>query len=123
MALVVAGSVVLAVIFVVPFLVYGAASAVWGLKTPEGASPGRFLTSVFVEKVGTAVAFVLLFALAREAWAASWLAYAGVWWVMFVFGEVGRAIGPGYSWKEAAAGIVSETVYLPLSAYLVAVVL
>jgi hypothetical protein len=34
---------VLAVIFAVPFAVYGLASAVVGLKTPEGASPARFL--------------------------------------------------------------------------------
>jgi len=36
---------------------------------------------------------------------------------MFVIGEVGQAIGPNYTWKEAIAGIISETVYLPLSAY------
>lgn len=38
---------------------------------------------------------------------------------MFVIGEVGQAIGPNYGWKEAVAGVISETVYLPLSAWLV----
>ncbi len=37
---------------------------------------------------------------------------------MFVLDEVGQAIGPKYSAKEAVAGVVSETIYLPLSAYL-----
>jgi hypothetical protein len=33
-----------------------------------------------------------------------------------VFDEIGQAIGPKYSVPEAVAGIVSETIYLPLSA-------
>jgi hypothetical protein len=37
---------------------------------------------------------------------------------MFVFDEVGQAIGPRNSIAEAIAGVVSETVYLPFSAYL-----
>jgi hypothetical protein len=36
---------------------------------------------------------------------------------MFVIGEVGQAIGPNYSWKEAVAGAISETVYFPLAAF------
>jgi hypothetical protein len=36
--------------------------------------------------------------------------------MMFVFDEIGQAIGPKYSVPEAVAGIVSETIYLPLSA-------
>jgi hypothetical protein len=35
---------------------------------------------------------------------------------MFIIGEIGQAISPNYSWKEALAGIISETIYLPLSA-------
>jgi hypothetical protein len=35
---------------------------------------------------------------------------------MFVIGEVGQAIGPGYSWQEAVLGIVSESVYFPAAA-------
>ena len=45
---------VLVVIYAVPILVYGLASAVVGLKTPERASPARFLTGVLVSKIGTA---------------------------------------------------------------------
>jgi hypothetical protein len=38
---------------------------------------------------------------------------------MFILGEIGQAIGPNYSWKEAILGIISEIVYVPLSAYLI----
>ena len=109
---------VLIIIYVVPFLVYGLGSAVAGLKTPEGASPVKFLISVLVTKIGTAITFVLLFYFARSALSGQWLLYAFVWWLLFVFGEVGQTIGPNYSWKEAIAGVLSETVYLPFSAYL-----
>lgn len=44
--------VVLAVIYAVPFVVYGLASVVVGLKTPQGVWPARFLTGVFVSKRG-----------------------------------------------------------------------
>jgi len=110
--------VVLAVIYTVPFLVYGLSSVVVGLKTPEGASPARFLTGVLVSKIGTALAFVLIFYLARDSLSGQWLLYASFWWLMFVFDEIGQAIGPRYSLAEAIAGVVSETIYLPLSAYL-----
>jgi hypothetical protein len=109
---------VLAVIYIVPILVYGLASVVAGLKTPEGASPAQFLISVLVSKTGTAIAFVLIFYFARNSLSGQWLLYAFIWWLMFVIGEVGQAIGPNYTWKEAIAGVISETVYLPLSAYL-----
>jgi hypothetical protein len=109
----------LAIIYIVPFLVYGVFSAVAGLKLPEGASPVQFLASVFVSKVGTAIAFVLIFYLARSSLSGRWLLYASIWWMMFVIGEVGQAIGPNYSWKEAIAGSVSETIYFPLSAFVI----
>lgn len=108
---------VLAIIYIVPFLVYGLASVVIDLKPPEGASPARFLTSVFVSKVGTAIAFVLIFYFARSSLSGQWFLYALVWWLMFVFGEIGQAIGPNYSWKEAIMGIISETIYVPFSAF------
>jgi hypothetical protein len=38
---------------------------------------------------------------------------------MFAIGEVGQAIGPSYSWKEALAGLISETAYFPLGAWIV----
>lgn len=108
---------VLAIIYIVPIVVYGLASAVAGLKTPEGASPAQFLISVLVSKIGTAIAFVLIFYFARNSLSGQWLLYAFIWWLMFVLGEIGQAIGPNYSWKEAIAGMISETLYLPLSAY------
>lgn len=103
-----------AVIFVVPILVYGAFSAVTGLQ-PPGESPMLFLAGTAVSKLGTAIAFAGIFYLARDAIGGQWLLYAGIWWLMFAIGEVGQAIGPTYSWQEAVAGIVSETIYFPLS--------
>ena len=109
---------VLAIIYIVPFLIYGLASVVAGLKSPEGASPARFLVSVLISKIGTAIAFVLIFHFARNSLSGQWILYAFLWWLMFVMGEIGQTIGPNYTWKEAIAGILSETIYLPLSAYI-----
>ena len=78
-----------------------------------------FLLSIFVSKIGTAIAFVLIFYFVLDIFGDNWLLYAFIWWVMFFIGEIGQAIGPDYSWKEAIAGIISETAYFPLSAYLV----
>ncbi|MBK9601239.1 MAG: hypothetical protein IPO36_05245 [Anaerolineales bacterium] len=108
---------VLTIIYIVPFLIYGLASVVAGLKSPEGASPARFLVSVLISKIGTAIAFVLIFHFARNSLSGQWMLYAFLWWLMFVMGEIGQTIGPNYTWKEAVAGILSETIYLPLSAY------
>ncbi len=110
---------VLAVIYIVPFVVYGLFSMLFGLKPPEGSSPLLFLLSVFISKIGTAIAFVLIFYFSRNVFGGNWLLYAFIWWLMFVIGEVGQAIGPHYSWKEAIAGIISETIYLPVSVYIV----
>ena len=109
---------VLAIIFFVPFMIYAATSAFTGLETP-GGSPLVFLTGVLVSKSGTALAFVLLFHFARDSLSGHWVLYAAIWWMMFATGEVCQAIGPNYSWLEAIAGIISETIYFPLSAYLV----
>jgi hypothetical protein len=108
---------VLAIIYAVPFLVYGLFSAVTDLKLPGDAPPAVFLASVLVSKLGTALAFVLIFYVARGSLGGQWLVYALLWWVMFVLGEIGQAIGPDYTWKEAIAGVVSETIYVPLAAY------
>ena len=99
----------LLIIYLVPFLVYAGFSVFGGLETPEG-SPLAFLAGALVSKTGTALAFVLVFYLARNDLGGRWLAYAGLWWLMFVIGEIGQAIGPGYSWREALAGIISETI-------------
>ena len=108
---------VLVIIYIVPFLVYSLFSIVAGLRPPEGASPLQFLLSVLVSKVGTSFAFVLILYLARQSLVGRWLGYALIWWVMFIIGEVGQAIGPHYTWKEAIAGMISETIYVPLAAY------
>lgn len=110
---------VLLTIYLVPFLVYGLGAALAGLRTPAGVSPRQFLHGVLVSKVGTALAFVLIFQLAHSVLAGQWLLYAGAWWLMFVFGEIGQAIGPNYGWKAAVAGVISESIYLPLSAWMV----
>jgi hypothetical protein len=109
---------VLAIIFAVPIAVYGLFSAATGLQ-PPGDSPQMFLVGVFVSKTGTAIAFVLLFHVARSSLSGRWMLYAAIWWIMFAIGEVGQAIGPNYSWTEAIAGVISESIYLPLSAYAV----
>jgi hypothetical protein len=79
---------VLAIIFLVPIAVYGAMSAITGLQA------------------GTAIAFVLTFHFAKSALAGQWLFYAALWWLIFVLGEIGQAIGPDYWLQEAVAGIV-----------------
>jgi hypothetical protein len=107
-----------AVIFVVPFLVYGLATVVAGVKQPEGVSPARFLFGVLISKLGTAIAFVLLFYVTRSTLTEHWLLYAFLWWLSFLTGEIGQTIGGQYTWKEAIAGVISESIYLPLSAYL-----
>jgi hypothetical protein len=101
-------------LFVVPVLVYGALSQLTGLQ-PPGNDPAAFLTGVAVSKLGTALAFVGIWLLARDDLSAQLWVYVGLWWLMFVLGEIGQAIGPDYSWSEALGGIVSETIYLPVS--------
>ncbi len=109
---------VLVIIYLVPMVVYGIFSSLIGAKMPEGVSPLMFLLSVLVSKLGTAIAFVVIFYLARNIFGNNWFLYALLWWVMFAVGEIGQAIGPNYSWKEAVAGIISEAIYFPAAAYL-----
>ena len=90
----------LAIIYFVPFLVYGPFSALGWLSLPAGASPGQFLLSVLVTKLGIAGAFVLIIFVTRPALASHWLLYAFLWWLMFALGELGQAIGPGYTWNK-----------------------
>jgi hypothetical protein len=108
---------VLAIFFVVAFVVYGAVASVTGLKPPSGASSLVFLSGVLLVKTGHAIAFVLLFDLARGAFTRHWLIYAFVWWLMFAIGEVGQAIAFSYSWLDAIAGVIAETIYFPAAAF------
>ena len=109
---------VLLTIYVVPFVVYGGASILGGLRPPTTASPGRFLLGVMVTKLGAAVAFVSIFALSRAIWDQRWLLYAMLWFVMFAFSELGEAVAGRTTKQEAILGVVSEAVYAPLSAYI-----
>ena len=108
----------LIIIFVVPFLVYAGFSAMGWVEPPKGP-PAAFLASVLVSKAGTAIGFVAIFAMARSDMSGNWLTYAAVWWLMFVIGELGQMIGPDYTWREALAGALSETIYFPAAAWVV----
>lgn len=103
----------LVIIFLVPVVIYGVFSSFLGVKEPDEKL--RFFMSVLVQKVGTALGFVLLFYVARDYFTDKWLAYSLLWFFMFAIQEVGQALGPHYSKKEAAAGIVSEFIYFPLA--------
>ncbi len=106
----------LAIIFVVPVLVYAIFTAVFGLKEPEKKL--GFFVGVLLQKVGTAIGFVALFYLGHSYFADNWLLYSMVWFVMFAITEIGQTFMPNYSKKEAVAGIISEAVYFPLSAFI-----
>jgi hypothetical protein len=106
----------LVIIYVVPFIFYAAATVVWDLKPPDDAPAWQFLLGVLVSKTGTAIAFVAIYHFAKSGLDRKWLLYASIWWVSFAIGELGQAIGPNYSWKEAVIGIISEALYFPLAA-------
>jgi hypothetical protein len=110
---------VLVVIYIVPFLVYAGFTLVTDLRAPADISPGRFLLSILISKVGVSIAFVLIYYKVRNSLNGKWLWYSSVWLAMLIFGEVGQAIGPDYSWTEAIAGIISEIIYFPVSGYIV----
>jgi hypothetical protein len=110
--------VVLAVMYLVPFLVYGPASALGWVEIPVPEAPGRFVVSVLATKVSLATGFVGVFFVGRSVFGARWLTYAAVWWLMFGLGEVGSALAGQYGWGEAMAGILAEAIYVPASAYL-----
>lgn len=106
------------VMFFAPLLPYGLLSVLTGLQPPGDSTPA-FMLGVVAMKIGVAIGFVLIYQLARDSLTGRWFAYATVWWLMYAIVEVGQAIGPGYSWSEAGAGIVAEAIYFPLSAWIV----
>jgi hypothetical protein len=110
---------VFATFFAIPMVVYGILAAPMGMKVP-GEDPLAFLAGVAVSKFGTAIAFVGLWLMVRYDHADRIWTYVLIWWLMFVLGEIGQTIGPDYSWKEALAGIISESIYLPLAGLIVA---
>lgn len=110
---------ILVILHAAPFLVYGTLSVITGLQPPDQGSPLAFMLSVLISKLGHAIAFVLIYYLARNSLSSQWLLYALVWWLMFTLGEVGQAILPSYTWEMAAGGIISEAIYFPLSALVI----
>ena len=109
----------LVIIYTVPFLLYAASTVVWDIKAPDDIAPWKFLTGILVSKVGTAIAFVLLYEFSKVGLNRKWLLYAFIWWLSFAIGELGQAIGPHYTWKEAIVGIISEAIYFPLAAFFI----
>lgn len=109
-------------LFVVPIIVYGAFASLSWLH-PPGDDAFVFLSGVAVSKLGTALAFVGIWLLGREIFEREWGLYVFFWLVMFVLGEVGQALGPDYGWQEALAGVISESLYLPLAGLIVARIL
>ncbi len=106
-----------AVIFAVPFVVYGAASVFLSLRQPDGPA-WRFLLGVAVTKLGTAAAFVVLFAASREAWRGRrWLLYGAIWFLAFAASEAGDLVRGASNSAEAILGVLSEAVYAPVSAF------
>ena len=108
-----------AIMMIVPFPIYGGFAALSLVEMPQQDSPGEFFLGVVVQKIGVALGFVLLFVLAKSIVLGRTMQYAAVWWVMYAIVETGQGIGPGYSAGDAVAGIISEAIYFPLSAWTV----
>ena len=106
----------LLIIYIVPFVLYALATVVWDLEPPDDTAPWQFLVSILVSKIGTAIAFVVIYRFAKLGLGRRWSLYALIWWLSFAIGELGQAIGPGYTWKEAVIGVISEALYFPLAA-------
>lgn len=117
MPLLLAAAAVLAIIYIVPFLVYGGASALGGIELPTETAPQRFLLGVLVTKLGTAVAFTVLLGLTSAVWGDRWPLYGLIWFAMFAASEVGDGISGRSSWREAWLGVLSEAIYAPASAF------
>ena len=107
----------LVIMYVVPLPVYGLMSAIGWVEMPDEGTPGQFMISVLVVKIGVALGFVLLLRAASGVFAPRWLLYGAIWWLMFAIVEIGQAIGPNYSIGDAVGGVIAEVVYFPLSSW------
>ncbi len=107
----------LAIMYVVPLPVYALMSAIGLVEMPNEGTPGQFMISVLVVKIGVALGFVLLLRLASGVFAERWVLYGAIWWLMFAIVELGQAIGPNYSIGDALGGVIAEAVYFPLSSW------
>lgn len=116
MSVILAIAAVLAIIYMVPFVVYVGADALHIVDIPPSASPQRFLLGVLITKLGTAVAFVLILQLAWSQSGYGWLTYAVIWFAMFATSEIGDAVSGRATWPESLLGIVAEALYAPAAA-------
>ena len=107
----------LVIMYVVPLPVYALLSAMGLVEMPDEGTPGQFMISVLVVKIGVALGFVWLLRLASGVFTVRWLLYGAIWWFMFAIVEIGQAIGPNYSIGDALGGIIAEAVYFPLSSW------
>lgn len=101
----------------VTFMVYSGLAVLVGLQPPDVGSTEQFFISVLLVKVGLAGGFVLLFYVARDVFGRQWVLYATIWWGAYTVIELGQAVGPNYSWLDAAGGIIAEAIYFPASAW------
>jgi hypothetical protein len=107
----------LVIMYVVPLPVYGLMSAIGLVEMPDEGTPGQFMISVLVVKIGVALGFVWLLRIGSGVFAARPFLYGAIWWLMFAIVELGQAIGPNYSIGDALGGIIAEAVYFPLSSW------
>ena len=107
----------LVIMYIVPLPIYALMSAMELVEMPDEANPGQFMLSVLVVKVGVALGFVWLLRFGSPVFAARWVLYGAIWWLMFAIVELGQAIGPNYSIGDALGGVFSEAVYFPLSSW------
>ena len=109
------------IIFIVPILIYG--SFVYFLKIKEPEKKLIFFFGVSLQKFGTAMGFVTLFYLGKEHFVDNWFQYGLVWFLMFAMTEIGQAFLDNSPKKEMAAGIISEAIYFPLSAFIISLLI
>lgn len=114
---------VFAITFVIPLVVYGAASRWTKLDTPTRLPLRQFMATVALEKAGVAVTFVGVMGLAGEPVRNAWAGYAALWFVMFAVTEVTEALRHNQGVAEAAAGVASELLYFPLASLAAAAIL
>ena len=107
----------LVIMYVVPLPVYALMSGIGLVEIPDEGTPGQFMISILVVKIGVALGFVLLLRFASGVFATRWLLYGAIWWLMFAIVEIGQAIGPNYSVGDALGGVIAEAVYFPLSSW------
>lgn len=117
MALFLATLATFVIIFIVPVIVYGIFAKYNLVKEPE--KKARFFASVVIQKIGTSIGFVSLFALQNTD---NWLMYGILWTLMFASVEIGQSLSDLYTKNDALAGVISEIIYFPLSAYVVSII-